>query len=180
MQLSKIIKICLLSLIVSCSFLLINIVYKEYTKQNETKKELTFFFKQYTNDGHKMESEYLMVLEIPKINLQKGIYNISDKRNNIDENVTILNIEDNLKYLVLVSHSGNAFNAYFNDLYKLYFDDSVIIYYNKQKIEYKVKRIYRHNKNKNFHLKQNDENKLILITCLNKEKYLIIECIKIK
>ncbi len=176
MQLLKIIKICLLSLVIFCSFLLINIFYKEYTKQKETKKELTFFFKQYTNDGHKMKSEYLMVLEIPKINLQKGIYNINDKRNNIDENVTILNIEDNLKYLVLVSHSGNASNAYFKDLYKLYFDDSVIIYYNKQKIEYKVNRIYRHNKNQKFRLKQNDENKLILITCLNKENYLIIEC----
>lgn len=177
MKLLKISKIFSLLLIVFSFLYLINILYNEYLTKINEQKEITSFFKQYINDGHKVKSEYLMVLEIPKINLKKGIYNINDSRNNIDKNITILNMNDNLEYLVLVSHSGNATNAYFKDLYKLYFDDSIIIYYDKQKIEYKVNRIYRYDKNEKFSLSQNDKKKLILITCLNKENYLIIECV---
>lgn len=177
MKLSKIRKIFSLLLILFSFLYLINITYKDYLTKINEQKEIKSFFKQYINDGHKVKSEYLMVLEIPKIGLKKGIYSTNDLRNNIDKNIMILNMNDNLEYLVLVSHSGNATNAYFKDLYKLYFDDSIIIYYNKQKIEYKVNRIYRYDKKKKFSLSQNDRKKLILITCLNKENYLIIECI---
>lgn len=177
MKLSKIRKIFSLLLILFSFLYSINITYKDYLTKINEQKEIKSFFKQYINDGHKVKSEYLMVLEIPKIGLKKGIYSTNDLRNNIDKNIMILNMNDNLEYLVLVSHSGNATNAYFKDLYKLYFDDSIIIYYNKQKIEYKVNRIYRYDKKKKFSLSQNDRKKLILITCLNKENYLIIECI---
>lgn len=177
MKLSKIRKIFSLLLILFSFLYLINITYKDYLTKINEQKEIKSFFKQYINDGHKVKSEYLMVLEIPKIGLKKGIYSTNDLRNNIDKNIMILNMNDNLEYLVLVSHSGNAVNAYFKNLYKLYFDDSIIIYYNKQKIEYKVKRIYRYDKRGKFSLNQNDKKKLILITCLNKENYLIIECV---
>lgn len=177
MKLLKIKKIFSLLLIFISFLYLINITYKDYLTKINEQKEIKAFFKQYINDGHKVENEYLMILEIPKIWLKKGIYPKDDLRNNIDKNIMILNMNNNLEYIVLVSHSGNAANAYFKDLYKLYFDDSVIIYYNKQKIEYKVNRIYRYDKKKKFSLNQNDKKKLILITCLNKENYLIIECV---
>lgn len=119
-----------------------------------------------------------MLLEIPKISLKQGIFNINDKKNQIDKNVTILNIDisnDKINSLILVSHSGNASNAYFKNLYKLKLNDEVILYYNDRKLIYKVNKIYSNPKNDVFSINKKHKNKLILITCLNRKEYLILE-----
>ena len=147
------------------------------------KEELIAFFKQYNNLGNQIEIEekasYLMVLEIPKINLKQGIYSKDDERNTIDKNVSILKesikINNQNSILMLAAHSGNSIYSYFNDLNKLELNDEIFIYYEKQKYIYKIKNIYEMSKSNSMKLPMIIGNKIILITCLDDYTYLIIE-----
>ena len=120
-----------------------------------------------------------MILEIPIINLREGIYNFDNKKNTIETNVSILKNsilpENDNSVLLLAAHSGNSDNAYFKNLYKLKYNDSVNIYYNKNLYKYEVNNIYVINKSDDFFIKKFNKKTLILITCLDNYKYLIIE-----
>lgn len=96
-------------------------------------------------------SNYIAVLEIPKINLKRGLYSYNSIYNDIDKNITILesskmpNKENST--LVLASHSGNSRVSYFKDLNKLQNDNLVIVYYNDVKYFYKIIDFYTEKKN---------------------------------
>ena len=130
-----------------------------------------------SNRNIMLENYYDMLLQIPKINLEKEIYNIGKKENNINQNVMLL--YDGYT-TIIVAHSGNNYNAYFKDLNKLNISDKVILYKENLKYIYKVNSIFYYDKNIAFALKKEYSDKLLLITCLNKKKYLIVECSKDK
>lgn len=155
-----------------------------YIKVNKIKEEdLITYFKQYNNLGNNLEVEekesYLMVLEIPKINLKQGIYSKDDIRNIIDQNVSILKesikMDNKKSLLMLAAHSGNSIYSYFKNLHKLELNDEIIIYYEKQKYIYKINHIYELSKSNSMKLPSIIDNKIILITCLDDYTYLIIE-----
>lgn len=146
----------------------------------DKEEKINIFFEEYNNNGNKIEKDdYLMILEIPIINLREGIYNFDNKKNTIETNVSILKNsilpENDNSVLLLAAHSGNSDNAYFKNLYKLKYKDSVNIYYNKNLYKYEVNNIYVINKSDDFFIKKFNKKTLILITCLDNYKYLIIE-----
>ena len=146
----------------------------------DKEEKINIFFEEYNNNGNKIEKDdYLMILEIPIINLREGIYNFDNKKNTIETNVSILKNsilpENDNSVLLLAAHSGNSDNAYFKNLYKLKYNDSVNIYYNKNLYNYEVNNIYVINKSDDFFIKKFNKKTLILITCLDNYKYLIIE-----
>lgn len=146
----------------------------------DKEEKINIFFEEYNNNGNKIEKDnYLMILEIPIINLREGIYNFDNKKNTIETNVSILKNsilpENDNSVLLLAAHSGNSDNAYFKNLYKLKYNDSVNIYYNKNLYKYEVNNIYVINKSDDFFIKKFNKKTLILITCLDNYKYLIIE-----
>ena len=118
---------------------------------------------------------YDAILSIPYINLKKGIYKKNDNRNNVDDNVAI-HIESDYpnqdnSNVILMAHSGNGRNAYFNDLYKLNSDSLIEFYYKKVKYVYKIKSYYVVEKKGMVPIKRDDKNKTItLITCSQKDK----------
>ncbi len=126
------------------------------------------------------EEEIIGFLEIPKINLKKGFYNIDSPSNNVNKNITILNgsimPNENNSIFILAAHSGNSYLSFFKDLDKLKIDDIVIIHYNNKKYYYSVNDIYEENKNGKININRNiHENILVLTTCSNnKNKQLII------
>ncbi len=115
-------------------------------------------------------SKYFGVLEIPKIGLKRGFYNIDSKYNNIQYNVTLVKgstmpdvINGNL---ILMAHSGDAYISYFAYLYKLVIGDYAYITYNGQKYTYQIKNIYNVAKNGIVSIRRNyDKTSLTLITC---------------
>lgn len=121
----------------------------------------------------KEKIDYYMIIEIPSISLKKYVFDIGDVRNNLDKNIELLYKKD---MLILVSHSGNNDNAYFRNLKYLNIGESVYIYLNDNKYLYKVSKIYSINKKDDFGINDSFKNKLVLITCLDREKYLILEC----
>lgn len=91
-------------------------------------------------------SKYLGVLEIPKIGLKRGFYNVDSKYNNIRYNVSMVKGSDlpdvDKGNLILIAHSGNAYYSYFAFLYRLGIGDMVYVTYGGQKYTYQIVNIY--------------------------------------
>lgn len=124
---------------------------------------------------------YIAVLDIPKINLKRGLFPINDKNNNVDKNVEILKNSDMPNVtngtLALAGHSGNSRIAYFHKLYKLKENDQVYIYYQNEKYIYQVSKIERQDKDGTISFtKTKDTTELILTTCdqQNKGKQIVV------
>lgn len=124
---------------------------------------------------------YIAVLEIPKINLKRGLFPINDKNNNLDKNVEILQNSDMPNVtngtLSLAGHSGNSRIAYFHKLYKLKENDQVYIYYQNEKYIYQVSKIERQDKDGTISFtKTKNTTELILTTCdqQNKGKQIVV------
>lgn len=131
----------------------------------------------------KSKTNPLLILEIPKIELSKKIYNIESNLNNIEKNIEIISessLENNT--IILASHSGNNKNAYFNNLIKLSINDLIYIYRDKIKYTYQLDKIYYINKTGYLEISKNLTNKIILVTCslIYQDKQLIVEGILIQ
>ena len=121
------------------------------------------------------KSNYLMVLEIPKINLKKGIYDKSNKLNNVDKNVTILSSSDlpdkEKGSVILASHNGNTKVSYFKNLEQLSNNDLVYIYYLGNKYTYKIYKSEVVDKIGEIRITKNGTvSNIVLISCKNGTK----------
>lgn len=91
-------------------------------------------------------SKYLGVLEIPKVGLKRGFYNLDSKYNDIQYNVTLVkgsNMPDVVNgNLILMAHSGDAAVSYFAYLYILKIGDKAYVTYNGNRYAYQVVNIY--------------------------------------
>ena len=103
------------------------------------------------------------VLDIPKIKLKQGLYQIDSRNNNIKDNVLVLEKTD-FPYLVfLAAHSGNGINSYFHKLFDLKIGDSIYLHYNHYRYEFVVVEIY--NTLKQSYLEVNINRGIVLTTC---------------
>ena len=114
--------------------------------------------------------KYIAVLEIPKIDLKRGIYAKSSKLNNVNKNVYLLKESDmpnkEKGNFILAGHSGTAYFSYFKKLPKLSIGDKAYVYYDGVKYEYKLVNNYEIDKNGKANIIR-DGNKTVmtLITC---------------
>ena len=114
--------------------------------------------------------DYIAMLEIPKINLKRGLVAKDSSANRVSVNVQTLkesNYPDVEKgNLILEAHSGNGYNAYFRDLYRLEKKDTVNVYYNDVKYTYEIADIYLQDKIGRLVIyRDKSKTTLTLITC---------------
>ena len=90
--------------------------------------------------------EYIAVLKIPKINLERGLVNPNSYLNNVNYNVEIVKgssmPDQENGNVILAGHSGSARISYFKKLDNLSLGDMVYIDYNSKLYSYKVVDIY--------------------------------------
>lgn len=115
-------------------------------------------------------SNYIGVLEIPKINLKRGFFSIDSKDNNVNKNIQVIKESDMPDVvngnLIIASHSGNSYISFFKDLYKLSNNDTAYIYYNGIKYTYKLAGKYDVEKTGEVAIhRDNTKSTLTLITC---------------
>ena len=128
----------------------------------------------------KEEETYLAILEIPKIKLVEGFYNIDSNKNNVNRHVTLLKESimpgNDGSIIYLAAHSGSGYIAYFKDLDKLSIGDIAIIKYQNKTYSYSINDIYETIKNGTITVNHNiHENYLVLTTCSkNKNQQLVI------
>ena len=131
-------------------------------------------------DKTKYNDHYVAIIEIPTINLKKGLFDINSKYNNVNYNIQILKESNmpNIKYgnFILAGHSGSGSIAYFDRLVELKYGDEVYIYYDNIKYIYKVSKIYEIEKTGTTTINRNTENtNLTMITCKeNSNKQIIV------
>ncbi len=139
-------------------------------KETSTTSNISNTTSKYIKTTTRVKDNFLMILEIPKINIKKGIYNKDFKHNNVDENITILSSsnmpdEDNGN-VILASHSGNSNVSYFKNLDELNNGDVVYIYYNGNKYNYVISEYEIVDKIGTITInKAKGSNTLVLITC---------------
>ena len=147
-------------IVISSLFVIIGLsikINKNYRTYEITKKELGNINNYIYNKG---SSEYIFIIEIPKIGLKKGI----NDNNNVDKGIVLL---DYKKYLIgdiiVASHSGNCDVCYFNRLDELDINDEIYVY--KDNIKYIYKIVYIIEKKKNTFKIDDSINTITLITC---------------
>lgn len=138
-------------------------IVKDITKdeiQNETNNQ---------SKNKNKRLEYTAVLEIPKINLRRGVV---DSTKNFSSINYAISVDSNSKYpsengnFILYAHSGNSNIAFFHNINKLEKEDDIYVYYDGIKYCYKIIRKYdieKTGKAKVIDLK--DDKYITLITC---------------
>lgn len=130
-------------------------------------------------EKEEQEIDYTAILEIPSINLKRGVVDSTKNFNSInyaisvDKNSSYPDIEGNF---ILYAHSGNSSIAYFRNLNKVEINDEIYIYYNGVKYKYKIFAKYDIKKTgKAEILFSNTEKYITLITCnQNRNGYQVI------
>lgn len=133
-------------------------------------------------EENKVEVNYIAVIKIPKIGLEKGLASKDSYYNNVNRNIQILTESDmpdkEKGNVILAGHSGNSSVSYFRKLNKLQNNDEVIISYKGKDYVYRMVNSYEIEKNGYAHILRNAEKTtLTLITCKhNTNKQLIVIC----
>ena len=133
-------------------------------------------------EENKVEVNYIAVIKIPKIGLEKGLASKDSYYNNVNRNIQILTESDmpdkEKGNVILAGHSGNSSVSYFRKLNKLQNNDEFIISYKGKDYVYRMVNSYEIEKNGYAHILRNAEKTtLTLITCKhNTNKQLIVIC----
>ena len=173
-----------LLVIVGILIFIFPIIYNKYQKKQEEIK-LEYFFEVSTIDNYNVikdtkQEDYIAVLEIPSINLKKGLYAIDSKNNNVNKNIEIIDSSDmpdiTKGNFILAGHSGTGRIAFFDDLDKLIIDDTIIVYYKNIKYIYQINNIESIVKDGTIEIKREFESMITLTTCNqeNKNEQLVI------
>lgn len=165
------------------------------TINNEEQKALEEFYQEEiivesTVDTPKKEEvkeqvkvNYVAVLKIPKISLERGLVDPNSYLNNVNYNLefvkgTSMPDEENGN-VIIAGHSGSARTSYFRKLDQLSIGDEAFLVYQGNTYSYKVVDIYDINKTGKAEIIRNKNKKaLTLITCrhgTNKQIVIIFE-----
>ena len=113
---------------------------------------------------------YIAILEIPSIDLKRGLVDYNSRYNNVKYNIQIIehsqmpNVENS--NLILAGHNGTSGVSFFRNLYKLKEDSLIYIYYDGIKYIYKLNNSYDTSKDGKVEIVRNRyKNTITLITC---------------
>ena len=139
----------------------------EEEPQEEVKEEVK---EEETNNSSSPSYNYIAILEIPSINLKRGIVDFNSKYNSVKYNIQIIehtqmpNVENS--NLILAGHNGTSSVSFFKDLYKLKEDSLIYLYYDGYKYIYKLNNYYDTDKDGKVEIIRNRyKTTITLITC---------------
>ena len=150
-----------------------------YTTQEEIKEVST-------NDTQKVKEvkkqnkiNYIAILKIPKIDLERGLVNPKSYLNDVKYNLEIVEGSSmpDIKNsnLIIASHSGTARISYFRNLNKLSINDEILLIYKNKTYKYKVSNKYEIEKTGTAKIiRNNNKTTITLITCKYKTNKQIV------
>ena len=145
---------------------------KEIPLKNEASIDDTTIEEEKTNN---QDYNYIAVLEIPSINLKRGLVDPSSPYNNVNYNIQII---DNSTMpnvtngnFVLASHNGASYISFFKNLNRMNINDKIYVYYQGYKYEYSLTEIYDTPKDGKVEIVRDyDKTTITLITCKKNSK----------
>ena len=157
-----------------------------YTHDKKEESKVEYFFDNHKDDIDKQDTEqkntkqettynYIAVLEIPTINLKRGLVDKTNKNNNVNRNITILKESDMPDVengnFILAGHSGTSRVAFFRYLNKVKENDLIFIYYKNIKYTYKVVHTHLEVRDGDIDIVRNkNKTSLTLTTCSQEKK----------
>lgn len=183
---NKIILLIGVFLIIFSIFLISLDIYKSTKKEVEEVKMVDDFFIEEEHSEENIPQEqpkekdnkkssspsynYIAILEIPSIDLKRGLVDYNSRYNNVKYNIQIIehsqmpNVENS--NLILAGHNGTSGVSFFRNLYKLKEDSLIYIYYDGIKYIYKLNNSYDTSKDGKVEIVRNRyKNTISLITC---------------
>ena len=124
----------ILLILIGSSVLIYRYYENKETKQIEDNSVEVFFEEEIHDEEIKQEEpkeekpqviiNYVAILEIPKINLKRGLVDKNSYLNNVDRNIYTLKEttypnDENVSHILLASHSGNSSVSFFRNLIRL-------------------------------------------------------------
>lgn len=186
---NNILTILSIVLIFSCILIKIYDLYKKEKVIQKEIEEINYIIETpKEEDEHKEENKikketkyiYEAVLEIPKINLRKGLVKSTKNFDSINYAVSIDEhsiYPNEIGNFILYAHSGNSSISYFDNLKYLDINDEIKIYYKEKWYFYNVLKKYEIDKNGVLSIYNDGTSKYItLTTCSqeNKNKQIVI------
>lgn len=140
------------------------------TSQNNHIENSTMDIEEQKVSEENIIDNVIAIINIPKINLERGLYDIKSQYNNVDYNIEILDgsimPNEANSHLFLASHSGTSKYAYFNDLSKLEIGDKINLFFEGTKYIYEVNKIFEVEKDGKIEIDGLSNVKMLtLITC---------------
>jgi LPXTG-site transpeptidase (sortase) family protein len=117
-----------------------------------------------------LNNDYLGIIKIPSLGIERPFYNLFDDRNTVDKNVMLINGSDmpdiNNGNLILAAHRGSSSVAFFNNLHLISNNDLIIVIYNNKKYVYEYNNRYDVEKTGIVKITRDmSQNTITLITC---------------
>lgn len=143
---------------------------EEIIQQENNEEELKQEILDDQENKEYQEFNYIGFLEIPKLNLKRGFFDINSPYNNVDRNITIIKgstmPDEQNNNLILAAHSGSCSYCYFKNLYKLKKGDKASVNYEGKKYNYEIVKIYEVTKDGTVAIYRDySKNTMTLITC---------------
>ena len=153
---------------------------EEFYSIEETEEDIIEEPQKVEEVKEQIKINYIAVLKIPKINLERGLVDPNSYLNNVNHNLEILegsNMPDKKNSnLIIAGHSGSARISFFRNLNKLTLNDEIFVDYKNDTYKYKVVDIYEIEKTGTAEIIKNKNTTTItLITCKhNTNKQIIV------
>lgn len=162
-------RIILLSLItiipIGITYFIINI-YKYYQDYQNNEKSVSAYINKEIEAVPEEKYKYNAILEIPSINIKRGILNIENEYNKAKYNIELIKEEENT--IILAAHNGNNKNSFFGNLHNIELGAQIKYYKDGKIYTYIYSETYDIPKNGYAEIyKKEDIKSIILITCKN-------------
>lgn len=155
--------ICIIILLVGVTIIIVS-YYQIKTDKIKSTKAVEALLENKIDDNYEEKYKYNAIIEVPSINLKRGILDIDSKYNNAKYNIELVKETNNT--IVLASHNGNSYNSFFGSLHNLELGDTINYYKDNKQYKYIYSDSYEIKKDGYADLYyKNDRNSIILITC---------------
>ena len=138
--------------------------YKYFGDNIKNNRAIEDFFSDNIDNKYDEEYKYTSVIEIPSINLKRGIVDFDSKYNDVKYNVELIGKDDNR--VIFASHNGNYYYSYFDKLKDMELGDDIYFYDNGRKYKFVYSKSYVIKKDGYADIYCGDRKCVVLITCL--------------
>lgn len=142
----------------------ITTIYKFYTDKANNQKSVEAYINKEIEKVTEEKYQYQSILEIPSINLKRGITSSTNIYNSAKYNIEL--VKEDSQSIVLAAHNGNNYNSFFKDLHTIDLGDEINYYKDGTIYKYIYTDSYDIKKDGYADIyRQNDKKSIILITC---------------
>ncbi len=161
---NKLINILCIIIILFSLFIILTYYFQIYNDKAKNTKAIEAYLTNKIDNTYEEKYRYNTLLEIPSINLKRGVLDINNQYNKAKYNIEL--VKDTEDTIVLAAHNGNYYNSYFKNLSKLELGDTINYYSNGNIYQYIYSDSYEIKKDGYADLYHNTGKKsIILITC---------------